>query len=444
MVVPPLIQQLTWAEAREDVKKVDEVLVKIIDKISPNKNYLLFKVIYSFGDLVVNNGLLQLPQEKNRLLSLIDADLDSKIKNKLSYSSIPLFLTLKNCHEVFLDTSDRIIPLNLFNVGSLLGLFESMDFLFNHKSYPRWNVCAGARSLFMLPKISEMQGLKRLCHQYGLDASDTQMTKFTDHWAVFRSIAAHPTFTQSWQSEILIFSKEWLSNNDDPGWLEFRHYLFQHAWQQSQFAISKIELNLIWETFLKTIELRRLKPTPYLAHHVKHLMLIASGQSPGFRPVDSSQQVAPCKGLQEAFLNIYMLKHYLPTFMCPHLLNSDSPLPVYYSLMFPTLLEGSPYKKNSSTVMVDLQNVHLLLNILMNNSSHNKFFAVTGLQHTIFKCFHVECDYQEKISSSKLIPEQDPDFLLDKVNFPDRVFCASSSFWRGSIQIINNPVITVL
>ncbi|MCE3238745.1 MAG: hypothetical protein K0R24_1726 [Gammaproteobacteria bacterium] len=438
MVVTPFIQQLTWADVREEVKKTDRALTKIIDKISPNKNYSLFKITYSFGDLIVKDGVLQLPQEKGLLLSLRDADLDAKIQDKLGYSSIPLFLTLKNCHEVFLDTHDRIIPLNLFNPGTLLGLFESMDFLFNCKSHPRWNVSAGARSIFMLTKISEMQGLRRLCKHYELDDSHISLINLSDHWHLFKSIAAHPSFTQSWQSEILIFSKEWLTNKD-PSWAEFHYYLFQYAWKQSQFAISKIELSLIWETFLKTVALRRLKPTTYLANHVKHLMLIAAGRSPGFRPSDASQQVAPCRGLQEAFLNIYMLKHYLPTFMHPQLLDAASELPVYYSLMFPTLLEGSPYKKNSSTIMLDLHNIHLLLNILLNSLSDNKFFMATGLQNILFKCFHVEDDRQGKINSSRLIPEQDPGFLQEKIQFPDRVFCASSSFWRGSIQIVNNP-----
>src|SRR5579871_3844189 len=219
MVPTPLIQQLTWPEAREHVKQSNKSLAEIIDKISPNRNYLLYKVTYSFGDLIIKNGLLQLPQKKNCVQPLKDIS-DHEIKDKLSYSSIPLFLTLKNCHEVFLDTGDRIIPLNLFNAGSLLGLFESMDFLFNYKSNPRWNVSAGARSLFMLPKISEMQGLKRLAKQYEIDSSNLQMVNFSDHWHVFKSIALHPTFTQSWQSEILIFSKEWLNHGNDSSWAE--------------------------------------------------------------------------------------------------------------------------------------------------------------------------------------------------------------------------------
>ena len=80
MIATPFIQQLTWAEAREDVKRADQALAKIIDEISPDKNYSLFKVTYSFGDLVVKDGLLQLPQGKGHLRPLTDADLDNKIK----------------------------------------------------------------------------------------------------------------------------------------------------------------------------------------------------------------------------------------------------------------------------------------------------------------------------------------------------------------------------
>jgi hypothetical protein len=123
--------------------------------------------------------------------------------------------------------------------------------------------------------------------------------------------------------------------------------------------------------------------------------------------------------------------------MSPSLLDSVSGLPVYYSLMFPTLLEGTPYKKNSSTVMLDLHGINLLLNILLDNLVYNKFFTTTGIQNIKFDCFHVEHDQQEKIISSKLIAEHDPVFLADKSRFPDRGFCASSSFWRGSIRMMN-------
>ena len=38
MVAIPSIQELTWADVREEVKKADKTLANIIDKISPDKN----------------------------------------------------------------------------------------------------------------------------------------------------------------------------------------------------------------------------------------------------------------------------------------------------------------------------------------------------------------------------------------------------------------------
>lgn len=433
-----VIEEMTWPDAREMVRAVDPVLADIIDKISPNKHYKLLKVRYGYGDLIFKDGVLQIPQENKQLLSIHDSELDPKLKAKLNYSAIPLLLTLHNSNEVFIDTSTRIIPLNVFDAGTLLGLFESVDYLMHQQTNPKWSVSAGARSIFVLPKINETGGFKRLRMHYRLP-SNMKIQSFSDHWQLFKAITSNPNFEQSWHNDILFFTKEWLASRDnDPAWVRFHRYIYQKAWQQARFAIGKIDLSLSWESFVDAISNRRLKPSTYLADQVKHIMLIMAGQWPGFRPADNSQQIAPTLGLQHAITEIYSLKYYLPSIMHAYQFKPSNPLPVYYSLYYPTLLEGSPKNKSSSTIMLDLRDIKLLLEILLESVGSNKKFGFEGVRNTKLEYFHVEADKFEEIFPSKLIPDKDPLLLQETVNFPERTFCATSSFWRGCIRVMAN------
>src|SRR5690349_11490610 len=131
-----------------------------------------------------------------------------KIRSDLSYSPIPLSLLLNKNSEVFLQEAERTIPLNIIKPGQLFGTFETLDFIFNKPSSALWNVSAGARSVFMLPKINESFSIKRLRNHYHLSL-DTQLKYLTQHWQIFKEISHVPTFSSPWQSEVLFFTKPW-------------------------------------------------------------------------------------------------------------------------------------------------------------------------------------------------------------------------------------------
>lgn len=436
-----LLQEVTWEDVRADVKQVNPEFANIIDKLNPGKNLKLIKAIYSFGNLIVDNGILNLPVTKFRLAKLGDPLINQNITKQLNYSPIPLFLTLKKSHEVFIEANQRVIPLNLFKAGSLLGLFESIDSLFNDISRPKWSVSAGTRSIFMVPKINETIGFRRLRAEYALPSS-MQVQQLSDHWELFKEIATHPNFKQKWQSEVLFFTDEWMIKHQrDLAWYDFRNYLFQMGWQQAKFAMGKnedrVDISLAWRKFTEIISSRRLKPTPYLADHVKHIVTIAAGRWPGFRPADDLQEVAPIIGLQDAFISVYQLRKYYPTIMYASLFNRNEKLPIYYSLNYPTLLEGSAYNYGTSTLMMDLRDIKLLLDIF------KEIITSTGesidkhiLEKSHFEYFHVEQDKLKEIKSSKVLAFNDPRLKQGHDKVSKRILCTTSSFWRGCIQIL--------
>ncbi len=427
------VVELTWQDARAEVKQVNPELAAIIDKISPDKRYKLIKVTYHFGDLIVKDGVLQVPFINNELSAITSRDLSKNLRSALNYSTIPLSLLLTKSSEVFVQDDARIIPLNMLSPGQLFGTFETLDYIFERLSKPIWNVSAGARSIFMLPKITEASGFKRLRNRYNISLN-TRLKYLNDHWHVFKQIAAHEDFPQCWTSKILFFSKEWLMiKKNDSHWFEFQRYIFQQGWYQSQYAINKIQFGLFWQLFIKAINNRNLKPTPYLADTLKHLLLIATGGAPAFRVADTSQLAAPIESLQKAFIEIYQLKAYLPTVVYPHLLDIRKDLQaVYYSLALPTLLEGTPNNnKNTTTLMLDIKDIKLLIETLLRELQPEQNL----IPNIEFEYFHSDEDKYGEIQSSKLIPELDPNFLIDTQTFPDRIFCSTSSFWKGCIRI---------
>jgi len=380
------LEIVTWQEVRKQVALVNKELATIIDEINPNNHYKLVKATYLYGDLIVNRGLVQFPTAQSKLCSVHEIDLPKTIKESLASQPIPLFLTLKNDNEVFVNTGTRIIPLNLFHQGSLLGVFETVNFILQHKVIPKWCVSAGARSIFMLPRITDNLRLDRLRFRYDIPAT-IRLKYLQDHWEFFTAMTRHESFEQAWHNEVLFFTQQWISAESQSKWFKFKEYLHKQSWKQIQFSIGKVDHSLQWETFIESISVRNLKPRPYLADQVKHILSIATSQSPAFRPLKHLTETAPIQGIQNAFLDTYLLKEYLPTLMCIFPLNEvENGESCYYSLSFPTLLEGSPTDKSTATFMLDLKKIKLLID------TFNHYIKKHDLSENHFM-HHIEIDY---------------------------------------------------
>ena len=157
---------VTWKDIRSDVLKINKELAEIIDAINPSDDYKFVKASYLYGDVYIKNSEAQLPVN-NKLVPLSHSSIDKKIQNELSYSSLPLFLGLEKNSEFFVGAGDRIIPIGLFHKGRISGTYETMDYITGRKSHSEWNICAGSRSIFMLPKITDKFGFKKLHIAYG-------------------------------------------------------------------------------------------------------------------------------------------------------------------------------------------------------------------------------------------------------------------------------------
>lgn len=419
---------LSWEDIRNDVYVVNPTIAKIIDEANPCKHFKLIEASYAYGDLILKDGLAQLPTPE-KLIPSNSTELNTETKALLSYRNIPLFLTLENDNEVFVDTSTRIVPLNLFHAGSILGAFEAADFIFDRESTARWSVSAGSRSIFTLPKINDNLGLKRLRSHYNFD-SVIRVNDLSDHFDLFKAIAQSEHFKQPWRNRVLFFSQEWLK---DPRLIGFQKYILQQAWLQAQFAIGKTELGLQSEKFIEIISSRNIKPHPYIIDNAKHLLYIASKRMPAFRPSNNLQYAAPTQEIQNSLTEIYRIEKHYPTMLHVCSLEDINSHPIYYSLSYQTLLEGSPINPSSSTIMLDLKEIKFLFDTLKQRGKNS-----TIIEHIInnieFDYFHIGTAQDNEIKSSFEIPNEDLSFM-PATNQNNLSFCYSSKFWKGCVRI---------
>lgn len=423
-----------WADVRDQVIAVNASLVEIIDQISPKDQPHLVEIDYLYGDTVVKHGQLQIPNKNNILVPVKDSDAPKDIINALSYQGIPLFFILTNDNEVFVNSGARCIPLNLFHQGSLLGLFETTNYLFNRPNEAVWSVSAGARTICMLPKISDDLGVKRLSKYYGF-STVLKLKKITDHFEVFKAIANSNNFSQRWINKLLFFTNKWLDKKFIVKYPAFKDYIFQQCWLQAQFSLEQVKLNLMWERFSEMTVLKNLNPGQFLTNQAKHLLNIAAGNLPSLRPTAKSQSEAPIIGLQKAITEVYGLKNNMPIIVsiCRKYPGKNQPL--YYSLSYPTIFEGSPFKKGFSTIKENLRNLKILMEVFQQCRVNQ--LEKSLLNNKKFEYFHVEEDpHKELLLSSSIIDNED--FCIYKKLFPKLEFPYASYFWNGCIRIIMN------
>lgn len=412
-----LLQEIDWQDVSEVIEEVNPALADVISRISPDHHYKLIKATYAYGDLIVKEGRLCLPIENDRLYK------------ELNYSPIPLSLLLNKSSEAFIENENNPSPLNILKPGSFFGTFETINFMMNKESDPTWHVSAGLRSTFMLPKISNAAGIKRLRTHYHI-AHSLHFEGLSDHWELFKQINLKPYFTEPWKSEVLFFPKSWFMKRKDPAWYPFYQLIWEQTWIQAQYAMSDFNFRNEWQTCLKMIERRRLKPSPYIIDTIKHLLNIILGFAPFFTPAGDLELGLPLIELQRAFTEVYRLERYIPTIMIPAIFNSQQSSTGYYSLAFPTVMSGTHTESLMASFMLDLKLIKLIMDYLSEKSGLS-----SPLQQVLLGYFHNFKDKFQDIALSTEIATQDPAFIREHEKFKERSFCAISPFWRGCIRI---------
>lgn len=432
------IEELTWDQARKDILKVNPELVHIIDGISPDKKHTLFKARYPYGSEILKRAKLYVPHKNGKLLAIDDPELDPRVRECLSYNllSNPVAMVLTNTLELCLPLEDRIIPMNnLVHPGKIFGTYRILTHnKISHQPSFIWDMTAGARSIFMLAKISDTEKHKKLRKNFALTV-DTPRTSM-DHWSVFKEIANSKDFPSPWHTDLIFFSENWFKHLDDKRWMPLNYYLYQSVWAGGDFWRNVFFWDIVFSLIQKNIHFR---PSAYIADTVKYLFAISVGESLGFIPANDDT-TAPIQEIQRIYTDIYNIKQ-APIIMQPSVLSPNDPngRPVYYSLRFPSAMELGGKSRTRDNFTNDIFEIKSLLNQYTKKIRYGNF----NLEHTPFYEYLKNIAYEyihndiniDAIKNSDTVPISDKSFM-SPTYCQNKLFPSTSSFFRGCIKIM--------
>lgn len=428
------LDEVSWESIRTAVSAKNPSLAEAIDQLN-TKKIPFYKARYRYGAEIVSRGNFYLPHKNGRLVHINDKSVPDSLRNKINYSSIPLCLVLSRSNEVYVETSERIIPLNYFLPGDLFGVFESINFMTgNDHQTALWSVSAGARSTFLLPRISDSIGHNKIRKQLSISAKVP--SNLSEHQKIFAQIVSrHDEISKNddaWENEILILPVDLFSSNKSDAF-ELYKFMMSICWEQSQLFQDSIEFNLRWSTFSEEIGNRNLKPRVYIVSMIKFLYSIGAGSNLAFIP-NTNLDALPADIIEQVYTEIYGLKQYFPSIMVPCKFNSQNS-PVYCSLSLPTILESSPFAKNQPSIIEDTREIRKLMRISAPTMTGNSTDTHKNSMNVLYDFFHTEKDAYEELRNSSDIIKEDPRFSLLSNQYKDRICCDNAPFFRGCIRI---------
>lgn len=430
------IEFVSWDDIKQKFERHNPKLYQIVEAIHPNPDWKLVRAVYPFGAKIISGGDLMLPLADGSVTPKNDPRIPRAFNKALSYHAIPLAYTAdKNC-EIYLLDETRIVPLHVLKHGDLFGVFELIDPDSSLRPISDLFIHSGARTVFMLPKITDSASHKRLAKELRLRSPIPR--QFHEQGPLFAEIANSSAIPNKWTNELIFFTKDWITaTNQLTEWMHFKSYLYQYAWQQSQFWRAQSTIGMLWKNFAKAMNRHHLKPHSYLAETVRHLLFIASGSVPSFRPQGHSQDACPSKLIQQVYLDVYGLKSQFPTLMATTLFHAHekNPAPGYYSLSLPTLLDYSGQPKQQMTIIEEERAIKMLMTALESELASTESTMSHIFNTTCFDYFHTDHDNQEQIQHSQLLAQADPTFMQSNLDIHDKAFAATSLFFRGCLRI---------
>ncbi len=419
------LEELNWSEVKEDVEKYNPELANIIDSIKLTTKHTFIKARYPYGKRILFHGDLYLPTAEGQVEPITSDCLPKAIRNKLDYRFVPIGIISSRSVEVYFETMNRVMPSKLYTEGDIFGLWQLFDPEPDGATKRLWHLSSGARSIFMLPKISDRASHDRLRRDWGISAYPPK--SLLDHHQIFSEIAQREESEDPWACEIIFFTKQWaddvLSNKR---FIDLYAYWLRQSWRQSLNCRNQMNFNLSQETFAETLSRRNVKPTPYILNTLSHIISIGNGTFPGFLPAVNNEVAAPITLIQQAYEESYLLKH-APIIMYPHHLQpAEQEISVFYSMSFPTVLDFAPKSRKLPYIMSDIRELRFVTEILQEHLNDNK---------VSFNFYHSEDDRYHEIQSSKLIPEEDS-LMRASLNLPNKKrFPYKGPFLSGCVKV---------
>lgn len=433
-------EKVVWSDVKSLVSKVNPEFAGLINELNPDKKHWLLKVRYPYGSLIMKRSILMLPNSNGMIVPITDKSIPKEIQNGIGYNlnSNPVSLVLKNSFEIFLPLEDRTIPFSgVIEPGTAFGAWRALNPKEAEQPAFIWDMTAGARSVFMLPKITEELKHKKLEKELGIRIGSPR--SLVQHFDAFKAIASSQKLLSKdpWVAEILYFSHDWFKHLEDKRWDRFYQYFYRSGWAGNEIWRNQPMWSLIFSLVLKDYEA---KPNAYIMDTVKYLLNMGVGALTGFGPATNTI-AGPFDLIQEVYQNIYNLKNYPPIIMQLKLFEfkKDNADPIYYSLQFPNALEFKPSTRMRTSIISDLHEIRSLMLRYEKDLSSGKFNIEDTSFSTLFSkvkfdYFHSGVSLHEgMIDSSKMSEDVNLRKTVNGKTYEE--FPSSCLFGKGCIRL---------
>lgn len=434
----PTIRKVSLSEVMPQIQSVNPEFAAILCNLNPSKEYNLYEATYPYGYRSVRSGKFYMPNAKGEVVPLTDSSIDEKIREDLSYNlgANPVTLVLEKVLEIYLKLDCHTIPLAFVPEGALISTGVVLNPQHNYQPAFLWNVHAGARSIFTLAKLSVTDKFEQLKQHFNVSSIPLD---FADHGNLFQEIANSPEFGERWTTKVLYFGKKWFERLNDLAWRDFTLYLYRTSWQGTSYWRYEFVYDLVFSLIKRR---QNLKPDPFLADTVEHILVISMGACPGFAPA-LNDKVAPINRIEKIISDVYKLDKYAPIIMVPTYFSMhDKSRPVYYSLGYPITFNFSPKARKLATKRSDLGNVRHILNKYLKEMKADELNLKLALISQVpnfvkYDYFHSKPLLTEGIRDSKDIFLEDQAFIECAKKSKNKLFPHTSPFLRGCVRISN-------
>ena len=429
------IRKITWADFRPQMDLLNSALSRILLDLCPPDSHQLYVVTYRFGDLIVKDDQLQLPMGDNGELQPITASgVDPNLREDISHC---VGFSIDNQVEAFTQCGDYVRSLTgLLPAGTILPYPNPNKESTSLYHYLPMNISAGARNIFMLPKVSREKSHRCLFHD--LQSPTETPTDPLEQWHTFRLIANRPELSDPWQCTMVFFSKEWFSDLRDPTWQAFNDYVNQTHLPMQAFLQNRLEWDLLFSTMA---EKRNAKP--YDNSIVKQVFAIAAGGAVGFIPaVDNT--AAPVDLIQQSYIENYGLEEYMPTMLyakCYNIEENEKQIPVYYSLSMHSATDFLPRPNKQENLSEALYKAHLCLKHYQNQLENMTSLPENSIPKKILKKVKMQFYHHNFVSKREIRNLEQ--LLLDNPRFnqvladcQNKQFAMSNKFTRSCIALM--------
>jgi len=432
------ISLVPWKSIRENVTKTNFIggILKGI-KGADDLNIILAK--YPYGDYVINKGEFCINLD-NENIGYNNPKFPKALKKEFDYywRSIPCGIVAKNSLESHINHSTHIVPFRLQPEGMSLSLLN----IFDKQAYSDfvtalYSTTSGCRSLILLPKMAHKESLERMKRKLKIENQITP-NGFLNQWEFFKSIVKGLNFKTDWKAEIVLFPKKFMQLiEDDPN---IKYQLLHTMWNYTSYRRNILTHDFIWSIFLETLP-ASLKHDVRIIQAVKHLILVAMQEMPGYSPAYTNIP-APITELTKVFIEDYRIRFNLPIFM--QLAIYDAIHPIYYSIQNHTYFHEIPSTSNSIQTINELDKIQKVLtkykNYILNKNLEHSLDGTRikkTIEETEFDFYHPKGKNKIKTDIEKMLKEDKRFLNLPYEAIINRTLSlpTHSLFFHGCIRI---------